>query len=179
MNEPFHKELLEAAWRRQLNSAEKAALASYLALYPEKQAEWGEDLALSEILHQLPQPQVSSNFTARTLQALEVELRRNDVGSAGILAGFRVASRRWWLKWTQGLALRYVATAMLVIGSALGVFEYRAYHQKEVTQQMVSTLGRAAAVLPAPEVLQDFDSIQYLGSVSTPSDEDVLAVLEK
>jgi anti-sigma factor RsiW len=171
MNEPFHKDLVEAAWRRQLSSEEKAALASFLALHPEKQTEWGEDLALTEILRQLPQPQVSSNFTARTLEALAAELRHSE----------RSASRApRWLKWTHRLTPRYAVAVLLVMGSILGVFEYRIHDQKRrVTQEMVSTLGRAAAVLPAPELLQDFDSIQLLGSVSTPSDEDLLAVLEK
>ncbi len=170
MNEPFYKELVEARWRRQLSPTEKAALAAFLSQHPEKQTEWGDEVALSELLHRLPQPQVSSNFTARTLQALEAELRRNE----------GPASRwRWWLNWTHRLAPRYAVAGLLVVGSILGVFEYRVYNQKQVTQEMVSTLGRGTAALPAPELLQDFDSIQLLGSVSTPSDEDLLAVLEK
>ena len=55
MNEAFYRELVEAGWRRPLSAQDKAALASYLALHPETQAEWAEDLALSEILHQLPE----------------------------------------------------------------------------------------------------------------------------
>ena len=68
-NEPLQSSLRELLWRRRLTDAERAGLRSQ----PEIQADLEIESRLSEALADLPDTPVSSNFTARVLQAVERE----------------------------------------------------------------------------------------------------------
>ncbi len=91
MNDPLYQKLLEASWQRPLTPEEEAELQPYLAAHPEAQAEWDEDILLTQQLRQLPAAPLSSNFTALVLQAVKAEAGRprRDATSFGWLAWVR------------------------------------------------------------------------------------------
>jgi len=51
-------------------AAEDAQLETYLASHPDERTFWDEELHLNQLLSQTPDAPVSSNFTARVLQAI-------------------------------------------------------------------------------------------------------------
>src|SRR5258705_11906991 len=73
MTDSEYRSLREAAWRRALTPDEKAQLQSYLLLHTEAQQHWEQESALNQVLLNLPDVPVSSNFTARVLQAVELD----------------------------------------------------------------------------------------------------------
>lgn len=171
MNESIYRDLVEASWRRRLSPDEEARLQAFFTIHPEKQAEWEEEAALNESLRELKEVPLASNFTAQVMLALDREATRAVAEPVSP-----------WDHWSAVLR-RYVprfATAALVVGfSYLGLVQYHAYTQKQVARGMVATIGEVASVLPSPEVLQDFDSINQLRDASKASDQDLLAILEK
>src|SRR5262249_40432154 len=106
MNEPRYHQLLEAAWRRRLTATEEAELRAWLAAHPELRADWETETALNEHLVQLPDAPVSTNFTARVLQAVERE-------SAGVQ---RPASRWPWILHSLLPKAAFAALFLLVGG---------------------------------------------------------------
>ncbi len=177
MNDSFYKDLVEASWRRRLTPAEEAQLQSYFAIHPDKQAEWEEEAALNDSLRHLKDAPVASNFTAQVMLALDRE-------TAPTLSAKDPYT--FWERFSAGagaLLRRYAprfAAAALVIGSSyFGLHQYQAYNNRQVTEKMFATIGEVASVLPSPEVLQDFDTINQMRDTAKVSDQDLLAVLEK
>ena len=76
MNDVRHEELMRLSWKRKLTPEEESRLEAWLAANPKARTEWNEDRALGRALHSLPDVPISSNFTARVLQAVELEERR-------------------------------------------------------------------------------------------------------
>src|SRR5277367_3179496 len=104
MNDEHYQEIKEAGWRRALRGDEEAALQKFLEAHPEAREAWGEEAALNRLLQRLPVPPVSSNFTARLLQAVQA-------------APAQPAWRNWfapaqWLP--EGLAGRVAMCSMMV-----------------------------------------------------------------
>ncbi len=164
MTDSEYISLREAAWRRTLTPDEKARLQSYLLVHAEAQEDWDQETALNQALLNLPDVPVSSNFTARVLQAIDLdELRTGrDERSQGLLARLRL-----WLP-------RF-AVAGLVIG--LGGLGYQRYHLHTLSEKAVS-VKLVATTLPDVQMWQDFDAIAKLGQ-STASDDKLLwAALE-
>src|SRR5437667_12737472 len=73
MNDPVHNHLRELSWRRRLTSSEEAELRAWLAAHPEAQAQWEAEAGLNDALGLLPDAPLGSNFTARVLQAVQLE----------------------------------------------------------------------------------------------------------
>jgi anti-sigma factor RsiW len=171
MNESNYKDLVEASWRRRLTPDEEARLQAFFAIHPEKQAEWEEEAALTESLRELKEVPLASNFTAQILLALDRETARTAATPVSPWQRLSTTLRRY---------IPRFAAAVLVVGfSTFGLIQYRAYNQKQVARTMVATIGEIASVLPSPEVLQDFDSINQLRDASRATDQDLLAILEK
>src|SRR5262245_66668141 len=114
MSDSLYKELLEASWRRKLTPEEETRLQHYLAAHPEAQAEWEDEMALSFHLRQLPDAPLSSNFTARVLEAVELEQRRQE--RARPIS--RLARGREWMKQHLTQAV-YVAMLCGLLGGGL------------------------------------------------------------
>src|SRR5437867_7163112 len=115
MNDAEYNELCAVSWRRKLAPAEELQAQAYQAAHPEAQADWEEDLALTRHLQELPDPPLSSNFTARVLQSLAVEQDRQT----------RAGLERRWGGWLRRLAPR-MALAGLTVALALGgVYQYQ------------------------------------------------------
>ena len=164
MNEPRYHQLLEAAWRRKLTATEEAELRAWLAAHPEARADWEAEAALTERLGQMPDAPVSTNFTARVLQALEREA-----------AAARRPAPHWPWVWRSLLPKAAFAALFLVVGG----FTYRqtaAHHQRQLEQKALSVAAVSdVSALPDPATLEDFDAIRQMSS-KPAADPGLLAV---
>ncbi len=171
MNDSEFNELREANWRRKLTPAEEMRVQTFLAANAGAQAEWEEDLALTRQLQELPDAPVSSNFTSLVLQAVEAETGHEPRSTS---------LDTWWRRWL-GRFLPRLAVAALVVTLGIGLFFQ---HQAQSHRQMVRSVQELLRVasLPGPVsdpgVLEDFDAIQQLQSVSFSKDDDLLAALQ-
>jgi anti-sigma factor RsiW len=167
MNDPLYHQLRELSWRRKLTDAEEAQLRAFLAAHPEAQTEWEGDAGLNQLLEQLPNVPVASNFTARVLQAVERE-------AAGQSQARKTRRKLWWpsLGWLPKAAL---AAAVLSVG-VLG------YHYHRVTQRthMAQSLPKVSSVisLSSLEVWEHFEDINRLSLTSPPPDRELLALMK-
>lgn len=163
MNESEYQSLLEQSWRRPLTVEEQARLDSWLAMRPETQADAEAELALSQLIGQLPNAPVASNFTAQVMQAVAREQAaqaRKPSLSETIKRWLKVPAPR--LAWALGLV-------------ALGWFGIH-QHQANVREDMAKGMAVMANVasLSDPSALQDFEAIRRLG---TSEDDELFAVL--
>lgn len=161
MNRSEYQELLEAARCRRLTAEEDARLQTYLATNSQAQREWEEEQALDQMLGQLNDVPVSTNFTARVLEAVR---RENSSAPA--------PSRGAWLENLVSFFHAYriaTATAILAIGLVM-VQQYRHRERARVVESLAN--------LPNVAALQDFDAIARLGQVRGSADEDLLAALQ-
>lgn len=163
MNESEYQSLIEISWRRPLTVDEQARLDSWLATRLEAQADAEDELALSQMLGQLPNAPVASNFTAQVMQAVAREqaaMDRQPTFMETVKRWFRVPAPK--LAWALGLV-------------ALGWFGVH-QHQANVREDMAKGMAVMANVasLSDPSALQDFEAIRRLG---TSEDDELFAVL--
>ena len=165
-NARYHQ-LRETSWRRKLTEAEQAELHVHLAAHPEAQTDWEAEAALTEGLGRLQDVPVTSNFTARVLQAVERE----------VAARSRSRRARWDFWWQSLSWAPKAATAVLVVGLVS-----LAYHRHQVATrvELAESLVAVADVKSLPahaEILKDFEAIRRL-SQTPPADEELLALLQ-
>ena len=160
MNETSEDELMRLSLRASLTPEEESRRDSLLAAHPEARAAWEEDRALGRALQSLPDVPLSSNFTARVLQAVDLDAARE------------ARPRRSWFR---VLLPRLSWTAAAVLLAFFGVQEYRAVKRLELAKD-VSLMEMAK--LPGVDVLQDFDAISQLQQVAATSDEELLKALQ-
>jgi anti-sigma factor RsiW len=158
--DPLDDRFRQAAWRGKLSPSEQERLRTWLAAHPEAQDAWQLEGTLTEALTGLPDYPVPSNFTARVLQAVEMETNRP--GSRRRLIWARV----WqWIPKTSWAAL--------MLTSALLSYKHFQHAQRlDQMAQSVVVVSELASV-PSPRILQDFDAIHAMDR--TPAD---LALLE-
>src|SRR3974390_2203241 len=70
---PIPEPLREATWRQKPSPADAARLRAWLAAHPEARAESETEAALNEALGRMPDAPLSSNFTARVLEAVRLD----------------------------------------------------------------------------------------------------------
>lgn len=197
MQSAEYNALLEAALKRPLTLAEEKRLQAYWASHPEAQASWEEEMGLSQLLRQLPDAPLASNFTAQVLQAAERESSRSPL--------FQPASwwpRRYDWKWAQT-----VACAALVLSLSLLLYHrhqlsLRAERARSVAAvssfatlffggeiavgvaarngpgASAATTASPDALLPPLELLENFEAINRLSQVSPQVDLELLAALQ-
>ncbi len=162
-NEPLDNRWLEAGWRRKLSKAEAAELEAWLAAHPESRDSWRTETQLTSLLNRLPEAPVSSNFTARVLQAVEREQASAE----------RRHSPRWWNRWLPRVAF---AGAFVVLGVA--VFSHQSIRQARTADIGKSVVAVSSVPsLPSVEILQDFDAVRALPT-TPPADEALLSLLQ-
>jgi hypothetical protein len=159
MNDADYQKLRETGWRRTLTPAEEERLGGIVAAQPALKAQWEEEAALNRLLGRMPAARVSSNFTARVVQAARSAPARPAWSER--LAPFRWLSRHWMPRVALGLAM--------VCCGLLSFREYQAVHQAHVAREL--------AALPPMEWLKDFDTINRLNKVSV-ADDDLLEALQ-
>jgi hypothetical protein len=164
MDNPDYQKLNETGWRRSLTPGEEARLRGIVGAQPALRDQWEEEAALNRLLARMPAARVSSNFTARVVQAAHAASPTPAWSQR--LAPFQWLSRNWMPRVALGLAM-----------VCCGVFsfrEYQAIHRAQMAREVISAGGLAA--LPPMEWLKDFDTINRLNKVSL-ADNDLLAVL--
>jgi anti-sigma factor RsiW len=117
---------------------------------------------LRELLARLPDAPIASNFTARVMQAVELEeLRR---------------LRKWHFNWHS--LLPRVAFASAVIFLASGMFEHHELAARRAALAQSVALVAGSPSLPSVEALKNFDAIQRMSRVSPRADDELLALLQ-
>ena len=169
MTEQEFNELREISWRRPLDAAEDARIRAYLALNPAAQRDWELDAELTQLLEQVPNVPLPSNFTYQVLAALDRETTP---------LPSQAATGASWPRWLQNAVPRLAGALALV--SVLGLLAYQRYktdQQEQLTQALLQVTH--ANGLNQPGIFQDFDVIQRLGKVPQPADEELWMVLSQ
>ena len=118
-----------------------------------------EPQELRELLSRLTDAPVSSNFTARVMQAVELE----ELQAA--------RTRGWHWNW-HSLLPRAAATATVVIAAGFAFYQHEIYNGRvEIAKNFVLV----ANALPSVDALQNFDAIQRM-SQPAHADEELLAL---
>jgi anti-sigma factor RsiW len=163
-NDPLYHRLLESSWRGNLSEAQQAELRAWLAAHPEAQADWQAEIALNESLAGLQDAPLSSNFTARVLQAVELERA----------AETRSRTRPWWnvrLPWF----LRVASVAVVLAAALLTHRHYQIVERRNLAESLALVANIPS--LPSPKSLEDFEAIRAMNS-SPPADEQLLSLLQ-
>ncbi len=162
MDNSVYNRLRETGWRRKLTREEAAELRAWLAAHPDLQSEWQSEAAMNECLGGLPDAPLSSNFTARVLQAATTDAtwtRRRFV---------------WGWNWRSFLPRAAAVGVVLALGA--GVYQHHETSRRVELARRVANVSDMAA-LSSPEVLQDFETVRHLNQ--TPAaDEELLALLQ-
>jgi hypothetical protein len=165
MHEAEYQKLKEASWRRPLTAVERTRLRELLAAHPAWQNSWEEEAALNGLMRRLPGAVVSTNFTARVVQAAQ-----------------RLPARPAWRRrlelfpWPSAGWVPRVALGMAMVCSGfLSFHEYEALHRAQRSREVASVSHRAG--LPSLDWLENFDTINRLTKVKV-ADDDLLAVLQ-
>jgi hypothetical protein len=115
---------------------------------------------LRELLSRLPDAPVASNFTARVMQAVELEESRRP--------------RRSSFSWNWHALLPRAAVAAAVIGfSSFAIYQHETYSQRAALAKNVALVAEAQP-LPSVEALKNFDAIQRMSQPR--ADEELLAL---
>ncbi len=164
MSDPDYQALKETNWRRKLSPAEEAALRKFLATNGPARAEWEKETALNQLLTRLPDVPISSNFTARVLDAARREQATQK---------FEQLWPDWWrnLGWIPRLA----GVCLILGATALSIHEYQEAQLREMARDVekVST----SALVSKIDWLENFDTIKRLNQVP-PVDEELLTALK-
>ena len=168
MNESEYQALIETSWRRPLTADEQARLDAWLATRPEGRAAWETECGLNQLLGQLPDAPLASNFTSQVLQAV----KRESVSKAR-----RPSLLDWVAQWFRRPAPR-VAWALLLVGALWFGYERHQTTERGEMAQGLSVLANVAT-LSDPAVLEDFEAIQRLSQTAPGDDEELYAVLNK
>ena len=163
MNQPDPTKLRETNWRRPLTGAEEAELRAALAKSPDALEDFEAEVELSRALAKLPDAPVSSNFTARVLQAVGLEAKR----------GARQPENSF-LAWLRHGWLPKVAFATLLVCAGLAGYQRHNIVARARLAHEVAAVS-AVANVSNPE---DFDAIRLLNKPAS-ADVDLLAALTK
>jgi hypothetical protein len=163
MRDTEYQNLKEAGWRRRLTAAERARMRELLAAHPEWQAAWEQESALNGLFRRMPNAALSTNFTARVIQAAQ-----------------RLPAKPAWrrrlemIPWLpEGWAPRVALAAAMVCCGLFTCHEYDVLHRARVAQELV----RDSLLVPSVDWLQNFDTIDGMNKVKVADDE-LLAVLQ-
>jgi negative regulator of sigma E activity len=118
---------------------------------------------LRELLSRLPDAPVASNFTARVMQAVELEESRE--------------ARRWSFRWNwHSLLPRIAVTAAAVLFAGLTFQHYELNAHRSALAKNIALVAEAQP-LPDMDALKNFDAIQRM-SQPARADEELLALLK-
>ena len=164
MNQPDPNKFREANWRRPLTDSEQAELRAALAKNPAALADLEIEIELTRALAKLPNAPLSSNFTARVLQAVGLEAK----------SGGRQPENSF-LAWLQhGWLPKTAFASLLVCAGLLGLHRHNIVARARLAHE-VAAVSAVANVSNNPE---DFDAIRLLNKPAS-ADMDLLAALTK
>ena len=166
MNESEFQQLRGSSWRRRLTAAEEARLQEYFLLHPDAQVDWESDATVSQLLSQLPDAPIASNFTAQVMQAVDRDIRLAERATE-----YHPSLWQWLHRW----APRAAWTSLALSGVFLAYAQYQNFSRAQFAKG-VAQVSRMAA-LPNLEMFEDFEAIHRISQV-TPDDSEVLAALK-
>lgn len=163
MNEFEYNALIEQSWRRPLTADEQTRLDAWLTTHPQQQADWELEVTVNDLLTQLPNAPLASNFTSQVMRAVERDLAAQ-ARQMSLLGRVK--------RWLRNPAPRLAWALGLV---AVGWFGFH-QHQSNMRSDMAKGLSVMANVasLSNPSMLEDFEAIRRL---NTSEDEELYAVL--
>lgn len=160
MNEQEQNELWEKSLRDRLTPGEQVQLDAWLATRPDLFAQWQEEKALCQVIRQLPDAPVSSNFTALVMQAVAQEERAAQRTEAAVSGSFMT-----WLR--QHLVQLTASTAVVALAAVLAVQQQQPTQTvvaPDANQAMAEQIKEMAKVGPVPSVdlLMDYEPIRRM-----------------
>jgi hypothetical protein len=165
MSVPDLNKLADALQQNKLTSEQEAQLSDYLAAHPDQRARWEEEIALNQLLRQVPDVPVSSNFTALVLGAVRQTSPRSPFQSNLCHALF---VRHWQAK---------LASALMVV--SVGVLTYHEHEltlRRDLARNLVE-MSKLTAGTPL-ELIVNFDAIERLNQVPVTVDRELVAALQ-
>lgn len=144
----------ESLWRGKLSEAEHAALLARTDL--------AEEARLTAALMKLPDAPVPSNFTARVLEAIELNENRE------------AQTNVWRWNWRALWPRLTVATAVLIV-AGVSIQRYEANARRTDLAKNLALV--ASAQSPGVDALENLETIQQM-SRSAQADGDLLAALQ-
>jgi len=167
MSRAEFNQLLEAGLRRELTANEVRRLEAHWVHFPADRQVWVEEMGLNRLWQELPDVPVSSNFTAQVLEKATAQ-------ACGGAAPHGLARWGWLASWD------WMQKAVLVLGAVCVVWltslEYRRHSRIELARSLAAASHEA--VVPSPDILNDFDAINRLSQVPPMVDNDLLVALE-
>lgn len=168
MYRPDRNELLNAGLQRKLTPSEEAQLQEQFDNEPDGLTALEEELNLNQLLRQLPDAPLSSNFTAQVVQSTERAERPNERPSLALE----------WMRWMFSTGLRKATVGAVAL--SLVLLSYRQYQAaaRQEFARSVATVSDLAdlTTLPSVDVLRNFDAINRLGDANV--DFELLAALD-
>ena len=160
MKEVRDDDLFRLSLQPELSPEEESQLEAWLAAHPDARAAWEADRALGRALQSLPDVPVSSNFTARVLQELDLEEARESRKPRG-----------WRLLWPR---FGWATAAAL----ALTVFGTQQFRTAQRTQLAADAALVSKDIARLPDAFRDFDVVESLREIPAASDDGILAALQ-
>ncbi len=153
-------DLFRLSLQPELSPEEESQLEAWLAAQPDARAAWEADRALGRALQSLPDAPVSSNFTARVMQELDLEEARASQKPRG-----------WRLLWPR---LGWATVAAL----ALTIFGTQQFLNVQRTQFAADAALVSKDIARLPDAFRDFDVVDSLREIPAASDDGILAALQ-
>ncbi|MGV3755086.1 MAG: anti-sigma factor family protein [Verrucomicrobiota bacterium] len=160
MNEHEQNELWEKSLRSRLTPNEQAQLESWLAARPDLRAQWEEELALCQVIRQLPDAPVSSNFTALVMQAVAQEERAAQRAEAPAADGFMVWLRKHFAQLTASTAVVALA-AVLAVQQQQPTQTVTAPDANQAMAEQIKEMAKVGSV-PSVDLLMDYEPIRRM-----------------
>jgi hypothetical protein len=145
----------ESLWRRKLTAADRAGLRAQ----PERELE----ARLTDALAKIPDAPVSSNFTARVMDAIELVEKQ------------AARSRGWHWNW-HSLFPRVAVAAAILIFAGVSIQRYEVNSHRFNLAKDIAMVAEAQPV-PSMDALENLDVIQRM-SQSAHADGQLLADLQ-
>ena len=138
----------------QTASSEAAAWKPGAESRPEALAQLDADLILNNLLRELPNAPVPSNFTSRVMEQIQLAQR----------AAQRPAGLGWWHRISHLAWLRKLVVAGTFL--AVGLLSYQQYQMSVRRDLAQSVASLSMVVQPTLDVLQDYHAIDGFQQVS-------------
>jgi anti-sigma factor RsiW len=164
MKDVRNEDLVRLSLRPELTPEEESQLESHFDSHPEARAQWEEERAVSRAVTALPNVPVSRNFTARVLQAIDLDQKAKE-------------RRKMPKPWLRMFLPRFAGAAAAALLAFFGVHEWRAFQQAKMAKD-VWFITKDLRRVPDPEILQDFEVINSLRATPAASDDELLIALQ-
>ena len=159
MKDVREDDLFRLSLQPELSPEDESKLEAWLDAHPDARAAWEQDRALGRALQSLPDAPVSSNFTARVMQELDLSEAREERKTGG-----------WRLRWPR-LGWAAAALALAVVGA-------QQFHNYQRTQIVADAALVSKDIARLPDAFRDFDVVDSLREIPPSGDDGILIALQ-